>query len=111
MRAPPNRDYNERDTRLRIKVGVMQRLRLMILLLVLAAVGCRPQRAADVPMPTRAVLPSAFQLEDAERVARNFLTSWEVGDLNAMYQTLSFASQEASPFMSFTTLYDTANST
>jgi penicillin-binding protein 2 len=111
MRAQPNRDYNERDIRPCIKAGVMQRLRLMIVLLVLAAVGCRPQRAADVPMPTRAVLPSAFRLEDAERVARNFLTSWEAGDLNAMYQTLSFASQEASPFTSFTTLYDTANST
>ncbi len=89
----------------------MFRLRLYILFIVLAAVGCRPQRAADVPVPTRAVLPSAFQLEDAERIARTFLSSWETGDLDAMYQTLSFASQEANPFTSFSTLYDTANTT
>ena len=79
----------------------MYRLRWFIFALLLAVVGCRPQRQANVQIPTRAVLPSAYQLEDAERVARDFLTSWENGDLDAMYQQLSFASQEANPFDSF----------
>lgn len=89
----------------------MFRFRLLLLLIVLAAVGCRPQQAAQVPMPTRAVLPSVYQLEDAERAARNFLSAWEAGDLEAMYRTLSFASQEATPFTNFSTLYETANNT
>ncbi len=86
----------------------MARLRWLIFVLVLAVVGCRPQRQASVQIPTRAVLPSAYQLEDAERVARDFLTNWENGDLDAMYQQLSFASQEANPFSTFTQVYETA---
>ncbi|MCC6804937.1 MAG: hypothetical protein IT319_18795, partial [Anaerolineae bacterium] len=89
----------------------MYRLRWLIFVLFVAAVGCRPQRQAAVQIPTRAVLPSAFQLEDAERVARDFLTNWENGDLDAMYQLLSFASQEANPFTNFSRVYETANTT
>ena len=61
MRATSNRDYNGRVTlTTHLKVGVMFRFRLLLLLIVLAAVGCRPQQAAQVPMPTRAVLPSVW---------------------------------------------------
>src|SRR5215204_3661185 len=75
-----NRGYNKRDVRPPIKSRLMPRLRLynvIVLLVLLAAVGCSPQRAAQVPLPTRAVLPSNYLLEDAERVARDFLTHWQ----------------------------------
>ncbi|MEP7291090.1 MAG: penicillin-binding transpeptidase domain-containing protein [Chloroflexota bacterium] len=90
----------------------MPRMRFALLMLVMiAAVGCRPQRQAAVQVPTLAVLPSTFRLEDAERVARDFLTDWENSDLNAMYSNLSFASQEANPFDGFVALYEAAGST
>ncbi len=87
----------------------MPRLRLLLLLLLIAS--CGPQRPADVQIPTRAVLPSSYQLEDAERVARDFLTHWHEGDLDAMYQDLSFSSQEASPIDSFKSVYQNADDT
>ncbi len=89
----------------------MPRLRLYILFLLIAFAGCRPQRQANVQIPTRAVLPSAFKLEDAERVARDFLTNWHAGDFDAMYADLSFASQEATPPDSFKAAYQTAQTT
>ncbi|MBI1256318.1 MAG: hypothetical protein GC204_02500 [Chloroflexi bacterium] len=89
----------------------MSRMRITICILLIALVGCRPERRADVPLPTRAVLPSNYQLEDAERVARDFLTNWHDANLSAMYADLSFASQEANPLDSFTALYTTAQDT
>lgn len=89
----------------------MFRLRLYICICLLVAVGCRPQRQAAVQVPTLAVLPSVYRLEDAERVAREFMSDWESGDLNAMYTHLSFASQEANPFTSFSGVYERANTT
>ncbi len=86
-------------------------LRSLFLLLLIAVVACRPQRQAEVQIPTRAVLPSNYQLEDAERIARDFLINWQAGDFHAMYADLSFASQEATPFASFTALYETAQNT
>ncbi len=89
----------------------MSRLRFYIVICLLVAVGCRPQRQAAVQVPTLAVLPSVYQLEDAERVARAFMSDWERGDLTAMYANLSFASQEANPFTLFSAVYERAGST
>ncbi len=86
-------------------------LRFLVLLILIALVGCRPQRQAAIQVPTKAVLPSIYQLEDAERVARDFLTNWQAGDFDAMYRDLSFASQEANPFSGFQSLYETAQDT
>ncbi len=90
----------------------MSRFRFLFLITVIAVTfGCRPQRQAAVPVPTKAALPSVYQLEDAERVARDFLTNWQAGDFAAMYRDLSFASQEANPFDSFQALYMDAQDT
>src|SRR5579871_300665 len=89
----------------------MPRLRLLILLVLLAALGCHPQAPAQVTVPTLAQIPSSYQLDDAERVARDFLTNWHDGNLNAMYQDLSFSSQQANPIDSFTAAYQTAETT
>ncbi len=89
----------------------MPRVRSLILLVLIAALGCRPQQQAPVVVPTLAQLPSQYQLEDAERVARDFLTNWHDGNLDAMYQDLSFSSQEANPLASFTQQYQSAEDT
>src|SRR3954466_8058516 len=89
----------------------MSRLRIYFCILLMVLVGCPPERQADVPLPTRAVLPSNYQREDAERVARDYLTNWHDAKLDAMYTDLSFASQEANPIDSFTALYTTAQDT
>jgi hypothetical protein len=82
----------------------MSRLvRVMLLCLILSA--CQVAEPAAQPLPTVARLPSAYRIEDAERVALNFLDAWRAGDVDAMYVLLSFASQEATPFNEFALLY------
>ncbi len=89
----------------------MPRRWFVIALLLVFVVGCSPQRSAPPPLPTLAVLPSSYQLEDAERVARDFLVAWAAGDYETMYRQLSFASREANPFDDFRALYEDAAAT
>lgn len=77
----------------------------LIALIVLGAVGCAPERTAAIPLPTLALLPSNYLVEDAERAARRFLDDWAAGRYDAMYDRLSFNSQEATPRDSFIALY------
>lgn len=77
-------------------------------LLLLLMVGCAPARQAVVPLPTLALLPSNYRVEDAERAAREFLDAWAVGNYDTMYARLSFNSQEAAPREQFISLYTTA---
>lgn len=87
------------------------RWRLFFLLIVIAAAaacGTAPQRAAQI-LPTRALLPSNYRLEDAERVAREFLQQWQNGDYAAMHRLLSLAAQDAYPFDEFQALYQSTN--
>ena len=84
----------------------MRRLFLLLLLLVGAA-ACSPMRpAAVVQIPTLASLPSEYQIEGAERIAREFLQNWQDGDVERMFELISFASQEAVPHDSFVALYE-----
>jgi penicillin-binding protein 2 len=55
-------------------------------------------------------LPSAYTIEDAERVALNFLDAWSAGDYEAMYELVSSASRDATPFAEFVDLYETTQS-
>jgi penicillin-binding protein 2 len=82
----------------------MKSLRLLIPLMLLM-VGCAPARQAVVPLPTLALLPSNYRLEDAERAAREFLNAWAAGNYDGMYARLSFNSQEAAPREQFIRLY------
>ena len=84
-----------------------------ILVVIALAAACRPQSAAPAAqiMPTRALLPSNYRLEDAERIAREWLTQWQNGDLAAMHRLLSLAAQDAYPFENFQAAYDRANET
>jgi penicillin-binding protein 2 len=86
----------------------MQRIAFFFFLMIIL-VGCQPAEEANQPLPTVARLPSAYRLEDAERIALNFLDAWRSQDVDAMYALISAASREATPFSEFTSLYQTAN--
>jgi hypothetical protein len=77
----------------------------LLLFLLLIFTGCQTEQQANQPLPTVARLPSAYRLEDAERIALNFLDAWRSQDIDAMYGLTSAASQEATPFAEFSALY------
>lgn len=81
-----------------------------LVMIVLAAAACGPQRpqAAQV-LPTLALLPSNYRLEDAERIAREFLQQWQNGDFAAMHRLLSLAAQDAYPLTNFESFYQNTN--
>ncbi len=78
-------------------------LRVFVFLLVLGA--CSPVVPAAQPIPTLARLPSAYRLEEAERVAFNFLDAWRAQDFEAMYALISSASRDAISLDEFESLY------
>lgn len=79
---------------------------LFALLLLLAMTACRPASASQtVVIPTLVQLPSAYPLENAERVAREFLQNWQDGQFDWMYDLLTFASRESYSREQFTTQY------
>jgi penicillin-binding protein 2 len=86
-------------------------MRRFLFLLLIILVGCAPVRQAAIPIPTLALLPSAYRSEDAERTARLFLQAWLEGNLDGMYDLLAFNSQEATPREDFRALYQTAHNT
>jgi len=93
----------------------MQRIvrRLIVLSVVLiSVVGCRPvtSETSQVIIPTRIPSPTpVFQgLDNAERIARQFLDAWTTSDYETMYSLIAFASQEAVPFETFQTAYQSA---
>lgn len=93
-------------------IGRLMRWRFTFILIVFVFVAaCRPQQQAAQVVPTRALLPSNYRLEDAERVAREFLLQWHNGDFAAMHSLLSLAAQDAYPFDTFQSLYANANET
>jgi hypothetical protein len=87
--------------------------RLLVLSVVLlAAAACGPvQPAAIVPLPTLAVLPSAYPVENAERVAREFLQNWVDGNYARMFDLISFGRQEATPREQFLAVYEDSAAT
>ncbi len=78
---------------------------------LIGAAGCAPTRTAAIPIPTLALLPSNYLLEDAERAARRFLDEWGASAYDAMYDRLSFNSQEATPREQFVAFYADAAAT
>ncbi len=83
----------------RVKVGLVMGVVVMLM------TGCAPTPRAEVIIPTLAVLPSAYHLEDAERVARDFLDAWQAADYSAMYALTSYTNREAIPYEEFAALY------
>jgi len=79
-----------------------------VLIVLLTITACAPSSGASAPLPTRALLPSNYRLEDAERVARDYLTAWERDELDTMYRWISFAAQEAYPRETFDAAYTDA---
>lgn len=77
-------------------------------LLLLGLTACRPTDAAQpIVIPTLVELPSAYPLENAERAAREFLQNWQDGQIEWMYDLLTFASQESYSRDQFSALYGT----
>lgn len=89
----------------------MRRLSFVFVLLLLI-VACRPTRpAAQIQVPTLASLPSPYQIEGAERIAREFLQNWHDGNFERMFELISFASQGAHPREEFIALYESSHET
>jgi penicillin-binding protein 2 len=86
-------------------LGCLMRRILSLCIVILLLTACRAAEPAVQPLPTVARLPSAYRLEDAERVALNFLDAWRAADTEAMYALIAVASQEAAPYSEFETLY------
>lgn len=89
----------------------LQTLFLLLLLLSLATGACSPASSAAQPVPTLALLPSNYRLEDAERVARDYLAAWEQGDFDTMYRWISLSSRDAYPRDTFDQVYQDATTT
>jgi len=81
---------------------------ILSLFTLMLLTACAPARQAQVTIPTLARLPSEYQLEDAERTAREFLEKWGALDYEGMYALLSFSSQEANPRDAFIAFYQDA---
>jgi penicillin-binding protein 2 len=96
---------------------VKKRLSLGFIVLLMIAVACSPagENQLVAPLPTIASLPSAtpptFTLDAAERTARYFLDAWRENDFETMYSLIAFASQEATPLVDFTSLYQSSHDT
>jgi penicillin-binding protein 2 len=92
---------------------MLKRFWMMALLALATVAGCAPASSTEnLPIPTLAVLPSptppSFTLDSAQRVAVLYLEAWQANDFRAMYDLISFASQEGTPFESFQNLYQTS---
>ncbi|MBW4437561.1 MAG: hypothetical protein KME04_10525 [Pleurocapsa minor GSE-CHR-MK-17-07R] len=82
-------------------------------LALLIAAGCAPAASTSASMqtlPTLAVLPSEWPIENAERVAREFMQNWQDGQYERMFELISFGSQEATPSETFINTYADAAS-
>ncbi|MBC7813371.1 MAG: hypothetical protein H7175_19585 [Burkholderiales bacterium] len=84
-----------------------------LLLMVVSGAGCVPAAAQEqqqIQLPTLAQLPTTpeHNLEAAERVSRLFLEAWSNADFPRMYELISFASQEATPYETFLAAYENA---
>ncbi|HEX2905486.1 MAG TPA: penicillin-binding transpeptidase domain-containing protein [Phototrophicaceae bacterium] len=90
---------------------MFQRLLLTVLILI-ALAACSPAapQTRVEALPTLAVLnpPTPQPLENAERVARDFLEAWRAADFPAMYALTAFSTQEATPLEAFTALYQSS---
>jgi len=84
----------------------MRRYYWGILLLLIVLSACQPAAESAAPIPTLARLPSAYQLEDAERVALNFLDAWQSSNFDEMYALVAAANLEATPYDEFVSLYE-----
>ncbi len=90
----------------------MTRRLTFICFLLLALAACRPaSTAAVIAVPTVGVAPALWPVENAERVAREFIQNWLDGAYDRMFEDISFGSQEAYPFASFEALYTNAAAT
>jgi len=87
----------------------MTRRLAFISIVLLALAACRPaQPAAVAAVPTVGVAPNLWPIENAERVAREFIQNWIDGSYEFMFDGISFGSQEAYPFENFQAVYSNA---
>lgn len=72
--------------------------------------ACSPSEPSAQALPTifPSPLPGEYSLEGAQRVAELYLSAWQKQDLQGMYALISSANQEATPFETFQTLYETS---
>lgn len=75
--------------------------------LLLAVAACGSVPAAQIQIPTLAVLPSIYSIDGAERIGREFLQNWHDGNIERMHELISFGSQDATRSEAFVQLYRT----
>src|SRR5262249_11677309 len=78
----------------------------LVTVLALAACGARGSGVA-APINTPSQQPTPLSLDDAQRVAGDFLNAWTAGDYDGMYRLLTHQSQDAFPRQDFGDLYAT----
>lgn len=83
----------------------------LLLLFLTACGGTAVEPTEELLLPTLAPTPTPPEMgvDSAQRVAVLFLEAWVANDLAGMYAQLTFASQEATPFESFTRAYETVH--
>lgn len=84
---------------------------MIVALLILASCNAEPA-AQSQPLPTLVNLPTlAPNFEAPQRTAVLFMDAWARFDYEAMYQQISFSSQEAIPLDTFRAAYESAHQT
>jgi penicillin-binding protein 2 len=83
-------------------------LKIAVIVLALLLMGCTPPTETAIqPLPTlvNTELPPEMSLDNAHRVAYQFLEAWRLSQFEPMHALLSFASREATPLDNFQALY------
>jgi penicillin-binding protein 2 len=89
------------------------RIKIILLLIVLSACNTKtPAASAPTHVPPTALsVPTGLGLDDAQRVAGQFLNAWTLNGYDAMYSLLAVNSRDAFPFDEFKRDYTTAETT
>ncbi|MBC8171207.1 MAG: hypothetical protein H7X77_06030 [Anaerolineae bacterium] len=91
----------------------MRRLAFQIsLFLTLLTSACAPTalpKAEQLPTLVATGQPAGYGLENADRVAIEFLDAWTRSDFDEMHNLISFASREATPLVNFRSTYETVH--
>jgi penicillin-binding protein 2 len=89
--------------------------KLILLALLIVFTGCQPpsggQSEQTLPTLVPSQIPAVYNLDDANRVAAEFLDAWQRSDFAQMHSLISFANREATPLEDFVNIYQRAHDT
>jgi hypothetical protein len=89
--------------------------KFILLVLLILFTGCQPpsggQSEQTLPTLVPSQIPAVYNLDDANRVAAEFLDAWQRSDFAQMHSLISFANREATPLEDFINIYQRAHDT